>query len=201
MVSSTHTRVLLHGQDWVGPAVVDGVLEEIRIGLEINHPKFNQRRVASVKYLGELYNYRVIESTIIFKVLLKLQVLLLSSDFLLGVFLYRTTRLLKIYFCISTFISVSRTPESRLSSFISECTSTGLKISLNFYLHLFVHRTVLFGRCCTLLSPLGSYLIHRWSQSMIHQNISSAFSWYAPCSKLVVSFSAQGPAKDVLIAS
>lgn len=52
----------------MGPAVVDGVLEDIRIGLEINHPKFNQRRVASVKYLGELYNYRVIESTIIFKV-------------------------------------------------------------------------------------------------------------------------------------
>lgn len=57
----------------MGPAVVDGVLEDIRIGLEINHPKFNQRRVASAKYLGELYNYRVIESTIIFKVMLKIQ--------------------------------------------------------------------------------------------------------------------------------
>ncbi|KAG7177035.1 Regulator of nonsense transcripts 2-like [Homarus americanus] len=56
-------------QDWVGPAVVDGILEDIRLGLEVNHPKYNQRRVAAVKYLGELYNYRVIESTIIFKVL------------------------------------------------------------------------------------------------------------------------------------
>lgn len=55
-------------KDWVGPAVVDGILEDIRIGLEVNHPKFNQRRVAAVKYLGELYNYRVIESSIIFKV-------------------------------------------------------------------------------------------------------------------------------------
>lgn len=55
-------------KDWVGPAVVDGVLEDIRVGLEVNHPKFNQRRVASVRYLGELYNYRVIESTVIFKV-------------------------------------------------------------------------------------------------------------------------------------
>lgn len=64
---------VLYKQDWVGPAVVDGVLEDIRIGLEINHPKFNQRRVASAKYLGELYNYRVIESTIIFKVMLKIQ--------------------------------------------------------------------------------------------------------------------------------
>lgn len=60
---------LISHHDWVGPAVVDGVLEDIRIGLEVNHPKFNQRRVASAKYLGELYNYRVIESTIIFKVL------------------------------------------------------------------------------------------------------------------------------------
>ncbi|KAK3865393.1 hypothetical protein Pcinc_028997 [Petrolisthes cinctipes] len=60
---------LISHHDWVGPAVVDGVLEDIRVGLEVNHPKFNQRRVASVRYLGELYNYRVIESTIIFKVL------------------------------------------------------------------------------------------------------------------------------------
>lgn len=60
---------LISHHDWVGPAVVDGVLEDIRLGLEVNHPKYNQRRVAAVKYLGELYNYRVIESTIIFKVL------------------------------------------------------------------------------------------------------------------------------------
>ncbi|XP_069942909.1 regulator of nonsense transcripts 2 isoform X2 [Cherax quadricarinatus] len=58
---------LISHHDWVGPAVVDGILEEIRLGLEVNHPKYNQRRVAAVKYLGELYNYRVIESTIIFK--------------------------------------------------------------------------------------------------------------------------------------
>ncbi|XP_064084936.1 regulator of nonsense transcripts 2-like [Macrobrachium nipponense] len=60
---------LISHHDWVGPAVVDGVLEDIRLGLEVNHPKYNQRRIAAVKYLGELYNYRVIESTIIFKVL------------------------------------------------------------------------------------------------------------------------------------
>ncbi|XP_042223985.1 regulator of nonsense transcripts 2-like isoform X2 [Homarus americanus] len=60
---------LISHHDWVGPAVVDGILEDIRLGLEVNHPKYNQRRVAAVKYLGELYNYRVIESTIIFKVL------------------------------------------------------------------------------------------------------------------------------------
>ncbi|XP_060589393.1 regulator of nonsense transcripts 2-like, partial [Ruditapes philippinarum] len=49
--------------------VVDGVLEDIRLGMEINHPKYNQRRVSCAKYLGELYNYRMVESAVIFKTL------------------------------------------------------------------------------------------------------------------------------------
>lgn len=53
----------------IGIFVVDAVIEDIRIGLEINMPKFNQRRVSMIKYLGELYNYRMVESSIIFKVL------------------------------------------------------------------------------------------------------------------------------------
>ena len=47
---------------------MDSVLEDIRLGMEVNLPKFNQRRVAQVKYLGELYNYRMVESADIFKV-------------------------------------------------------------------------------------------------------------------------------------
>lgn len=53
----------------VGVHVVDGVIEDIRVGLEINLFKFNQRRISMVKYLGELYNYRMVESVIIFKTL------------------------------------------------------------------------------------------------------------------------------------
>ncbi|XP_078309820.1 regulator of nonsense transcripts 2-like isoform X4 [Crassostrea virginica] len=49
--------------------VVDGVLEDIRLGMEVNHPKYNQRRVSCVKYLGELYNYRMLESAVVFKTL------------------------------------------------------------------------------------------------------------------------------------
>ncbi|XP_071041513.1 regulator of nonsense transcripts 2 isoform X3 [Parasteatoda tepidariorum] len=56
-------------QENVGPQVVDGVLEDIRFGMEVNHPKYNQRRVSMVRYLGELYNYRMVESAVIFKVL------------------------------------------------------------------------------------------------------------------------------------
>ncbi|CCL99869.1 uncharacterized protein FIBRA_01894 [Fibroporia radiculosa] len=50
-------------------AVVDQVLEDIRRGLEQNAYRINQRRVATVKYLGELYIYRLISSGIIFDTL------------------------------------------------------------------------------------------------------------------------------------
>ncbi|KAK7464560.1 hypothetical protein BaRGS_00037895 [Batillaria attramentaria] len=60
--------------------VVDGVLEEIRLGMEINHPKYNQRRVSCVKYLGELYNYRMVESTVIFRILYSLITFGISLD-------------------------------------------------------------------------------------------------------------------------
>ncbi|CAG9824197.1 unnamed protein product [Phaedon cochleariae] len=59
-------------QEEVGTKVVDGVLEGIRLGMEVNLPKYNQRRIAQVKYLGELYNYRMVESSDVFKVLYSL---------------------------------------------------------------------------------------------------------------------------------
>ena len=46
--------------------VIDNVLERITLGLENNDFKFNQRRIAEVKYLGELYNYKMIDSAVIF---------------------------------------------------------------------------------------------------------------------------------------
>lgn len=51
--------------------VLDGLLERITIGLEINDFKYNQRRIAEAKYLGELYMYRVVDSTLIFDTLYK----------------------------------------------------------------------------------------------------------------------------------
>lgn len=64
----------------VGPYVVDGVLEDIRLCMEINLPKYNQRRVAMVKYLGELYNYRMVESGDIFRTLYLLITFGVSMD-------------------------------------------------------------------------------------------------------------------------
>ncbi|OCH88273.1 transcription factor [Obba rivulosa] len=50
-------------------AVVDQVLEDIRRGLEQNVYNINQRRVATMRYLGELYIFRLLSSSIVFDAL------------------------------------------------------------------------------------------------------------------------------------
>lgn len=52
--------------------VIDNVLENITLGLEQNDFKFNQRRISEVKYLGELYNYKMIDSAVIFDTLYRI---------------------------------------------------------------------------------------------------------------------------------
>lgn len=52
--------------------VIDNILEQVTLGLEQNDFKFNQRRVAEVKYLGELYNYKMVDSTVIFDTLYRI---------------------------------------------------------------------------------------------------------------------------------
>ncbi|KAL3617609.1 Regulator of nonsense transcripts upf2 [Castilleja foliolosa] len=50
-------------------AVVDEVLEEIRRGLELNDYGMQQLRVAFMSFLGELYNYELVDSSVIFDTL------------------------------------------------------------------------------------------------------------------------------------
>lgn len=50
-------------------SVIDDVLENVRLGMEVNNFKYNQQRVATVKYLGELFNYRLVDSGVIFNTL------------------------------------------------------------------------------------------------------------------------------------
>ena len=50
-------------------AVVDQVLEDLRRGLETNIYVNNQKRVSAMKYVGELYIYRMIGSGIVFDTL------------------------------------------------------------------------------------------------------------------------------------
>jgi regulator of nonsense transcripts 2 len=52
--------------------VIDELLESITQGLELNEVKYNQRRVAEVKYLGELYVYRMVDSPLIFDTMYKI---------------------------------------------------------------------------------------------------------------------------------
>ena len=53
-------------------SAIDEILERIIVGLETNDFKYNQRRIAEVKYLGELYIYRMVDSTLIFDTLYQL---------------------------------------------------------------------------------------------------------------------------------
>ncbi|KAI9372916.1 armadillo-type protein [Aspergillus egyptiacus] len=52
--------------------IVDNILEYITLGLEQNDFKFNQKRIAEVKYLGELYNYKMIDSPVVFDTLYRI---------------------------------------------------------------------------------------------------------------------------------
>jgi regulator of nonsense transcripts 2 len=62
-------------------ALVDSVFEYIRNGLEMNLFVHNQRRLAMVRYLGELYNFRVVETASIFDTLYLIVGLGLGTSF------------------------------------------------------------------------------------------------------------------------
>ncbi|GBP06021.1 Regulator of nonsense transcripts 2 [Eumeta japonica] len=74
------TAELASWQEAVAPTVVDTVLEEIRVTLEDLHPRFNQRRLATVRYLGELYNYKLLDSRDVFTVLYSFITFGVSND-------------------------------------------------------------------------------------------------------------------------
>ena len=58
-------------QDFV-IAVIDDLLESIRLGLELNEFRDNQKRMAEIRYLGDLYAFRMVDSSVIFDILYKL---------------------------------------------------------------------------------------------------------------------------------
>jgi regulator of nonsense transcripts 2 len=63
------TAGLSRYHDAFAVAVVDEVLEAIRVGLELNEYGMQQRRIAYMRFLGELYSYRLIDSPVIFDTL------------------------------------------------------------------------------------------------------------------------------------
>ena len=50
-------------------SVVDNLLEQVTLGLEQNDFKYSQRRLSEIRYLGELYNYKMVDSSVIFDTL------------------------------------------------------------------------------------------------------------------------------------
>ncbi|KAJ6717758.1 hypothetical protein OIU79_005826 [Salix purpurea] len=63
------TASLSRYHDEFAVSVVDEVLEEIRLGLELNDFGMQQRRIAHMRFLGELYNYEHVDSSVIFETL------------------------------------------------------------------------------------------------------------------------------------
>ncbi|KAG2660031.1 regulator of nonsense transcripts UPF2-like [Panicum virgatum] len=63
------TASLSRHHDDFAVAVVDEVLEEIRVGLELNDYGMQQRRLAHMRFLGELYCYKLIDSSVVFETL------------------------------------------------------------------------------------------------------------------------------------
>ncbi|KAG8526512.1 uncharacterized protein KY384_008712 [Bacidia gigantensis] len=52
--------------------VIDNLIEQVTLGLEQNDFKFNQRRLAEIRYIGELYNYKMVDSSVIFDMLYRI---------------------------------------------------------------------------------------------------------------------------------
>lgn len=65
------SAIYRYHQDFV-TTVIDNLLEYITLGLEQNDFKYNQRRLAEVKYLAELYNYRMVDHPVIFDTMYKI---------------------------------------------------------------------------------------------------------------------------------
>nr|CAB3487688.1 unnamed protein product [Digitaria exilis] len=63
------TAGLSHYHHDFAVTVVDEVLEEIRVGLELNNYAMQQQRLAHMRFLGELYNYEYIDSSVVFETL------------------------------------------------------------------------------------------------------------------------------------
>uniref|UniRef100_A0A804NTM4 MIF4G domain-containing protein n=1 Tax=Zea mays TaxID=4577 RepID=A0A804NTM4_MAIZE len=63
------TASLSRYHDDFAVSVVDEVLEEIRVGLELNDYGMQQRRLAHMRFLGELYSYKHIDSSVVFDTL------------------------------------------------------------------------------------------------------------------------------------
>ena len=71
LLATLASALARYHQDFV-TTIIDNLLEYIVLGLEMNDFKFNQRRIAEVRYLGELYNYKMVDHSVIFDTMYKI---------------------------------------------------------------------------------------------------------------------------------
>ncbi|KAI9894051.1 MAG: hypothetical protein M1814_004821 [Vezdaea aestivalis] len=71
LLAEVVSSLFKYHQEWV-IMVIDNILELVIVGLEVNDFRYNQRRVAEVKYLAELYTYRMVDSPVIFDTLYRI---------------------------------------------------------------------------------------------------------------------------------
>lgn len=60
---------LSKAHSWLSKAVVDRLVDDVVSMIETNEVCFYQRRVPMIRYFGELYNYKLTDSSLVFKVL------------------------------------------------------------------------------------------------------------------------------------
>ena len=71
LLADTLSSLYRYHQEFV-IGVLDNVIEQVIIGLEQNDFKSNQRRIAETRYLGELYVYKMVDSSVVFELLYRI---------------------------------------------------------------------------------------------------------------------------------
>jgi hypothetical protein len=61
-----HVTSVLNKFHQIGPVIVDNILENVRVGLEYNRYSQNQRRLTAIRYVGELYSFKLLDSQTLF---------------------------------------------------------------------------------------------------------------------------------------
>lgn len=63
---------IFHAHSKIVLMVLDTILEDIRLGMQMNSIEYNQRRISSIKYLAECFNFNLVDSTLLFSVMYSL---------------------------------------------------------------------------------------------------------------------------------
>jgi regulator of nonsense transcripts 2 len=103
----------------ISVSVIDAVLEDVCLMMEINSIKYSQRRIAVLKYLGELYNYKLVTGVMVIDTLYLLINFEVNSNYesFHEVWLNKMTQ--------STNTIRSSSPEERESSFDAKLLEYG----------------------------------------------------------------------------